>query len=88
MFFHIRAFSSNHSSYMKSASMVELQKRDQMIKKLAADLRKELEETKKKDAALRKYEGFYREVKARSAEKARQRQLQEEQKKAQQQQLG
>lgn len=68
--------------------MMELQKRDQIIKKLAADLRKEREETKKKDAALRKYEGFYREVKARSAEKARQRQLQEEQKKPQHQQQG
>ncbi len=55
-----------------------------MIKKLAADLRKEREESKKKDAALRKYEGFYREVKARSAEKTRQRKLQEEQKKVQQ----
>lgn len=40
-----------------------------MIKNLAAELRKEREESKKKDAALRKYEGFYREVKARSAEK-------------------
>ena len=71
----------NNSAYMKSASTAELQKRDQMIKSLAADLRKEREDSKKKDTALRKYEGFYREVKARSAEKARQRQLQEEQKK-------
>lgn len=78
----------NNSSYMKSASTMELKKRDEIIKKLAADLRKEREETKKKDVALRKYEGFYREVKARSAEKARQRQLQEEQNKTQQQQQG
>ena len=58
-----------------------MKKRDQIIIALSADLRKEREEAKKKDTALRKYEGFYREVKARSAEKARQRQLQEEQKK-------
>jgi len=57
------------SEYLKSATTAELQKRDQMIKNLAAELRKEREESKKKDAALRKYEGFYREVKARSAEK-------------------
>ena len=45
-----------------------------MIRKLTADLKKEKEEGKKKDAALRKYEVFYREVKARSAEKAAQKQ--------------
>ena len=45
-----------------------------MIKKLAADLRKERDESKKKDTALRKYEGFYREVKKRSAEKREQQQ--------------
>lgn len=69
------------SNYTKSSSTKEIKKRDEIIKKLAADLRKEREETKKKDAALRKYEGFYREVKARSAEKLRQRELQEQQKK-------
>ena len=43
---------------------------------------------KKKDSSLQKYEAFYREVKARSAEKARQRQqAQEQQQKKQQQQL-
>ena len=62
------------SAYVKSASALELQKRDQMIKKLAADLRKERDESKKKDTALRKYEGFYREVKKRSAEKREQQQ--------------
>jgi len=66
------------SDYMKSASKAELHKRDQMIKSLVADLRREREDSRKKDAALRKYEGFYKEVKARSAEKARQRQLVEE----------
>ncbi len=63
-----------NSAYVKSASALELQKRDQMIKKLAADLRKERDESKKKDTALRKYEGFYREVKKRSAEKREQQQ--------------
>lgn len=76
----------NSSAYIKTSSTTELQKRDQMIKTLAADLRKEREDSKKKDAALRKYEGFYKEVKARSAEKARQRKLEESKKKVQQQQ--
>jgi len=66
-----------NSAYMKSASLQEIQKRDQTIKQLTADLKKERDECKKKDSALQKYEAFYREVKARSAEKARQRQLQE-----------
>ena len=61
---------------MKSASLLEIQKRDQMIKQLSTDLKKEREECKRKDNALQKYEAFYREVKARSAEKARQRQQQ------------
>ncbi|KAL3791937.1 hypothetical protein ACHAWO_009452 [Cyclotella atomus] len=78
----------SNSNYMKSASMAELQKRDQMIKTLAADLRKEREDSKKKDAALRKYEGFYKEVKARSAEKAKQRKMQEAQQKVQPQNQG
>jgi hypothetical protein len=73
---------------MKSASMAELQKRDQMIKTLAADLRREREDSKKKDVALRKYEGFYKEVKARSAEKAKQRKMQEAQQKVQPQNQG
>jgi len=67
-----------NSAYVKSASALELQKRDQMIKKLAADLRKERDESKKKDTALRKYEGFYREVKKRSAEKREQQQKQQQ----------
>lgn len=70
----------HQSAYMKSASMLEIQKRDQTIKQLSADLKKERDEVKRKDSALQKYEAFYREVKARSAEKARQRQqLQEQQ---------
>lgn len=42
---------------------------DQLIRKLTADLQKEKEQSKKKDAALKKYEAFYKEVKARSAMK-------------------
>lgn len=74
---------------MKSATMLEIQKRDQMIKQLSADLKKEREECKRKDSALQKYEAFYREVKARSAEKARQRQqqLEKEQQKQQEKRL-
>jgi hypothetical protein len=45
-----------------------------LIRKLTEDLKKEKSESRKKDAALRKYESFYREVKARSAQKAAQRQ--------------
>lgn len=67
-----------NSAYVKSASALELQKKDQMIKKLAADLRKERNESKKKDTALRKYEGFYLEVKKRSAEKREQQQRQQQ----------
>ena len=57
-----------------------------MIKQLSTDLKKERDEVKKKDSALQKYEAFYREVKARSAEKARQRQIQEQHQKQQAQQ--
>jgi hypothetical protein len=60
------------SDFSKSAS--EAQKKDALVRKLTADLKKEKEDSKKKDAALRKYESFYREVKARSAQKAMQRQ--------------
>jgi hypothetical protein len=68
------------SEFSKSASVTEqLQRQEQLIRKLTADLKKEKEESKKKDAALRKYESFYREVKARSAQKAAQRQQQQQQ---------
>lgn len=56
----------------------QLARQEQLIRKLTADLKKEKEESKKKDVALRKYESFYREVKARSAEKARQRDSQQQ----------
>ena len=60
---------------MRTASTSEqLLRQEQLIKKLTADLKKEKEESKKKDAALQKYENFYREVKARSAQKSAQRQ--------------
>ena len=68
------------SEFLRSASTTEqLQRQEQLIKKLTADLKKEKEESKKKDAALRKYESFYREVKARSAQKAAQRQKETQQ---------
>lgn len=63
-----------NSEYMQQASTSEqLQRQEQLIKKLTADLKKEKEENRKKDAAISKYETFYREVKARSAQKAAQR---------------
>lgn len=62
------------SDYMNRASTLEqLARQEQLIRKLTADLKKEKEENRKKDAAIRKYESFYREVKARSAQKAAQR---------------
>ena len=64
----------NTSDYIKSASVAEqLQRQEALIRKLTADLKASKEESKKKDSALRKYESFYREVKARSAQKAAQR---------------
>ena len=72
-----------NSDFARTTSLLESQKKDQMIRQLAAELKKEKEESKKKDAALRKYETFYREVKARSAQKAKQRE-QEQQRLAQQ----
>jgi hypothetical protein len=70
----------NKSEFIRSASVTEqLQRQEQLIRKLTADLKKEKEESKKKDAALRKYESFYREVKARSAQKAAQRQMETQQ---------
>lgn len=64
----------NSSDYIKSASVAEqLQRQEALIRKLTADLKASKEESKKKDSALRKYESFYREVKARSAQKAAQR---------------
>ena len=50
-----------------------LARQEQLIRKLTADLKKEKETSRKKDAALRRYEDFYKQVKARSAEKAAQR---------------
>ena len=62
------------SEYMTSKTLAGAKKKDLMIQKLAKDLRKEREESKKKDAALRKYENFYKEVKL----KAMQRQKEQE----------
>lgn len=64
----IRDF-THRSDYMASRAMAEAKKKDQMIQKLAAELRKEREESKKKDAALRKYENFYKEVKLKALQR-------------------
>ena len=67
------------SEFMKSATVSDqLQRQEQIIRKLTADLKREKEESKRKDTALRKYESLYREVKARSAQKAAQRQTQQQ----------
>ena len=69
----------NTSVFMKNATLLDqMQRQDQLIQKLTRDLKKEREESKKKDAALRKYESFYRDIKARSAQKAAQRQTQQQ----------
>ncbi|CAB9505798.1 expressed unknown protein [Seminavis robusta] len=62
------------SDYMRTASTTDqLVRQEQLIRKLTDDLKQAKEESKKKDMALQKYENFYREVKARSAAKQRQR---------------
>jgi len=67
------------SNFMKNATASDqLQRQEQLIRKLTSDLKKEKEEIKKKDSALKKYECFYREVKARSAQKAALRQTQQQ----------
>lgn len=72
-----------NSDYHKSAATADqLQRQEQLIRKLTADLKKEKEESRKKDQALRKYENFYREVKARSAQKAAQKTHQQRQHKS------
>lgn len=66
-----------NSAFARTASTSDqIQRQEQLIRKLTADLKKEKEECKRKDGALRKYESFYREVKARSAQKAAQKQSQ------------
>jgi len=57
------------SNFVRNSTALEFQKRDKMIQKLKADL-------KKKDDALRKYENFYKEVKARSEQKKKQKEEQ------------
>eukprot|EP00538_Stauroneis_constricta_P000376 CAMPEP_0119554884 /NCGR_PEP_ID=MMETSP1352-20130426/7242_1 /TAXON_ID=265584 /ORGANISM="Stauroneis constricta, Strain CCMP1120" /LENGTH=915 /DNA_ID=CAMNT_0007601547 /DNA_START=245 /DNA_END=2992 /DNA_ORIENTATION=- len=68
------------SEYIKALSANEkLQRQEQLIRKLTADLKKEKDESRKKAAALRKYEHFYREVKVRSAQKTAARRQQQQQ---------
>lgn len=69
----------NASEFMKSATVSDqVQRQDQLIQKLTRDLKKEREESKKKDLALKKYDSFYRDIKARSAQKAAHRQAQQQ----------
>ena len=68
----------------RASASDQVTRQEQLIKKLTADLKKEKESSKKKDGALRKYESFYREVKARSAQKAAQRQKEIQQRQHQQ----
>jgi hypothetical protein len=69
-----------NSEYLRNATTSDqLERKDQLIRKLTDDLKKEKEESRKKDSALRRYESFYREVKARSAQKQRQRSQQQQQ---------
>lgn len=51
----------------------QIARQEQLIRKLTAELKKEKEEAKKKEVIFRRYESFYREVKAMSAQKAAQR---------------
>jgi hypothetical protein len=68
------------SEYARAAQAAEQQQRqEQTIRTLTSLLKKEKEDSRKKDAALRKYETFYREVKARSAQKAAVRQRESQQ---------
>jgi hypothetical protein len=53
-------------------------RQEQMISKLTSDLKKEKDDSKKKDVALRKYEAFYREVKAKSAQRKQENELQQQ----------
>jgi hypothetical protein len=65
------------SKFVKSQTSAEIEKRDKMIQKLQAELKQEKMNSKKKDDALRKYENFYKEVKARSEQKKRQKEAEQ-----------
>ena len=58
-----------------TALEAQVRQQEKMIRKLTLELQKEKEDNKKKDAALNKYELFYKEVKFRSAQKAASRPL-------------
>lgn len=65
------------SKFVKNQASAEIEKRDKMIQKLQAELKQEKLNSKKKDDALRKYENFYKEVKARSEQKKRQKEAEQ-----------
>lgn len=60
------------SKFVKNQTTSEIERRDKIIQKLQAELNQLKIDSKKKDDALRKYENFYKEVKARSEQKKRQ----------------
>lgn len=59
-----------------AAANAMTKKHEQTIRKLNSDLRKEREESKKKDAALRKYENFYKEVKMKALQRQKEQEKQ------------
>jgi len=68
------------SKYLKEKAKSEVERarqRERLIRKMDTELRKLKEDCKKKDTTLKKYENFYKEVKARSAQKALEKQQQE-----------
>lgn len=65
------------SKFVKNQTSAEIEKRDKLIQKLQAELKQEKTNSKKKDDALRKYENFYKEVKARSEQKKRQKEAEQ-----------
>jgi len=65
------------SKFVKNQTSAEIEKRDKLIQKLQAELKQEKMNSKKKDDALRKYENFYKEVKARSEQKKRQKEAEQ-----------
>ncbi|KAL7573138.1 hypothetical protein ACA910_018807 [Epithemia clementina (nom. ined.)] len=64
---------------MAASTAEQLARQEHLIRKLTMDLKKEKEEAKKKDVVFRRYENFYRDVKAMSAQKAAQRKQQQQQ---------
>ena len=67
---------SNYSKEKARSEKERARQRERLIRKMDQELRRLKEEGKKKDVILKKYENFYKEVKARSAQKALEKQQQ------------